>query len=190
VSYPHWSLFEVIDEELHSFSRHVEFDKANFATYSVTLLRLYLSICSEADVVAKLLCLRVGATLPDRPNMDHYRKFLSPKYPNLSTVRVTIRPMAYEITPWQTWQENKNPDWWDKHQLVKHQRHQFFSDANLRNVLQAAAGLLVFLVYSHQPELWTLKITPVLEVFDIEGIGRVVGFIADYQLKDFGNRET
>jgi hypothetical protein len=56
MSYPHWSLFEVIDEELHSFSRHVEFAEGNLATYGVTLLRLYLSIGSETDVVAKLLC--------------------------------------------------------------------------------------------------------------------------------------
>jgi hypothetical protein len=51
---PHWSLFEVIDEDLHAFSREVEFSAANFSTYSVTLVRLYLSICSEVDVIAKL----------------------------------------------------------------------------------------------------------------------------------------
>jgi hypothetical protein len=190
MSYPHWSLFEVIDEELHSFSRHVEFAEGNLATYGVTLLRLYLSIGSETDVVAKLLCQRIGATLPERPNMDHYRKFLSPQYPYLSAVKITVRPMAYEIAPWQAWQEDKNPDWWQKHQLVKHQRHQNFADANLGNVLHAAAGLLVFLVYWHQPELWALKITPALEVFGIEGIGRVGGFISDYRLNDFGNRGT
>ena len=47
MSYPHWSLFEVIDEDLRAFSRQVEFAEANFSTYSVTLLRLYLSICSR-----------------------------------------------------------------------------------------------------------------------------------------------
>jgi hypothetical protein len=51
---PHWSLFEVIDEDLHAFSREVEFAAANLSTYSVTLVRLYLSICSEVDVIAGL----------------------------------------------------------------------------------------------------------------------------------------
>ena len=58
MAHPHWSLFKVIDEDLQAFSREVEFADANFSTYSVTLLRLYLSICSEVDVIAKLLCQR------------------------------------------------------------------------------------------------------------------------------------
>jgi hypothetical protein len=70
--------------------------------------------------------------------------------------------------------------------LVKHHRDQYFADANLGNVLHAAAGLVVFLVYWHMPELLQLKITPTLQVFDIEGIGRVGGFVTRYQLKDFG----
>ncbi len=38
-AYPHWSLFEVIDEDLLAFSRQVEFAEDNFATYSIALLR-------------------------------------------------------------------------------------------------------------------------------------------------------
>ncbi len=190
MTYPHWTLFEVIDEDLRAFSRQVEFASANFPTYSVALLRLYLSICSEVDVVAKLLCQRIGAALPGRPNMDHYRQALKAQYPNLSTLKITVRPMAYEIFPWLAWEQDKNPDWWQKHQFVKHHRDQNFAAANLENVLHAAAGLLVFLVYWHKPELWALKITPALHVFDIEGIGRIGGFVPDYQLKDFGNRGT
>src|SRR4051794_17906184 len=113
-TYPHWTLFEVIDEDLRAFSRQVEFAEANFATYSVTLARLYLSICSEVDVVAKPLCKRIKATLPERPNMDHYRQSLKAQYPNLSAVKITIRPMTYEIVPWQAWEQDKNPDWWQK----------------------------------------------------------------------------
>jgi hypothetical protein len=41
-----------------NFSRHVEFAEANCQTYSIDLLRSYLSICSEIDVVAKMLCER------------------------------------------------------------------------------------------------------------------------------------
>jgi len=188
MAYPHWSLFEVIDEELQAFSRQVEFAKDNLATYSVTLLRLYLSICSEVDVVAKMLCQRIGAKLPKQPNMGYYRRNLKTKYPNLSGVKITIRHMALSILPWEAWDQDKNPDWWEKHQDVKHRRDQHFADANLENVLHAAAGLLVFLVYWHQPELWALKITPALDVFDIEGINRVLAFIPSYELKDFGKR--
>lgn len=187
---PHWSLFEVIDEDLQAFSREVEFADANFSTYSVTLLRLYLSICSEVDVIAKLLCQRIGATLSNRPDMNEYRQNLKPKFPNLSGVKITIRPMAHPILPWDAWNQNQNPDWWRKHQLVKHQRDQYFSDANLKNVLYSAAGLLVFLTYWHQPELWKLELNPSFHVFEIEGIPGSINWVPNYELKDFGKRPT
>jgi len=179
-------LFEIIDEDLHAFSRQVEFADANFSTYSVTLLRLYLFICSEIDVVAKLLCQRIGTTFANRPNMDDYRQSLKAQYPNLSGLKITIRPMALAIFPWQAWDQNKNPDWWQKHQGVKHQRDQHFADANLENVPHAAAGLLVFLVYWHKPELWTHKVNPTFQIFEIEGVGRGIDLVPTYELKDFG----
>jgi hypothetical protein len=190
MSYPHWSLFTTIDEDLKAFSRHVEFASANFTTYSVDLLRLYLSICSEIDVIGKLLCQRIGATLSKRPNMDDYQRSLKPKYPNLSGLKITIRPMALEILPWDAWNQNHNPDWWQKYQLVKHKRDQHFADANLGNVLYASAGLLVFLTYWHQPELWKLEVNPRFHIFEIEGIHAGVDWIGSYELKDFGRRPS
>jgi hypothetical protein len=190
MTYPHWTLFEVIDEELYAFSRHVEFVDANFSTYSVTLVRLYLSICSEVDVIAKLLCQRIGATIPSRPDMDDYRQSLKSKYPNLSELKITIRPMAREIHPWEAWHQNQNPDWWRKYQLVKHQRDKYFADANLKNVLHAAAGLLVFLTYWHQPELYKLKISAAFHVFDIDGIRAGRDWVGRFYLKDFGEGPT
>jgi hypothetical protein len=186
MSHPHWTLFEVIDEDLHAFSRQVEFAQPNFSTYSVTLLRLYLSICSEVDVVAKLLCQRTGANLSGRPNMDDYRKCLKVQHPNLSGVRVTIRPMALPVLPWQTWDQDKNPDWWQKHQLVKHQRDQHYPNASLENVLQSAAGLLVFLVYWHWPELCKHEVNPTFQIFEVEGVRRGIEWVPTYELKDLG----
>ena len=83
-----------------------------------------------------------------------------------------------------------NPDWWQKHQLVKHQRDQHFAAANLGNVLHAAAGLLVFLTYWHQPELWRLRVNPTFHVFEIEGVGRRIEWAPSYKLKDFANAEV
>ena len=38
--------------------------------------------------------------------------------------------MARPVLPWDTWNQNQNPDWWRKYQLVKHHRDQYFADAN------------------------------------------------------------
>jgi hypothetical protein len=151
-------MFEVIDEDLHEFSRHVEFvEKPNFATYSVTLVRLYLSICSEVDVVAKLLCQRDGVD-PKASDMDEYRESLKPKYPNLATLSIFLKPMPEKekgLTPWHSWNNTPpaNPTWWTKHNKVKHERNAHFAEANLGNVLNAAAGLFVLLIYLHKEEL-------------------------------------
>jgi hypothetical protein len=40
----YWSFFRTIDEDLHQLRRFVEFSEENFSTYSVELVRLYLSI--------------------------------------------------------------------------------------------------------------------------------------------------
>ena len=99
--YPHWTLFEVIDEDFHEFSRHVEFAEANFQTYSIDLLRLYLSICSAIDVVAKMLCERKRLKLPKRPNMDDYRSALRQKYRNLPALKIMIK--SREVVPFEAW---------------------------------------------------------------------------------------
>jgi hypothetical protein len=193
MAYPHWTMFEVIDEDLQEFSRQVEFAKPNFPTYSVTLVRLYLSICSEVDVVAKLLCQGIGA--PNASNIDEYRESLKPKYPNLATLSIFLRPMPdIELTPWDSWNNtppaNLNPTWWTEHNKVKHERNAHFEKANLGNVLSAAAGLFVLLIYLHKPELYdTGYLQPKFRIFVADPkyvIDYTGGLGFKYALPDFG----
>ncbi len=126
MAYPHWTMFEVIDEDLYEFSRQVEFEQPNFRTYSVALVRLYLSIGSEIDVVAKLLCQRDGVD-PKAESIDQYRKSLQPKYPHLATLTIFLRPIPERdkgLTPWDAWNNTPpaNPTWWTVHNKVKHER--------------------------------------------------------------------
>jgi hypothetical protein len=134
------------------------------------------------------MTLRLGATLPKDPNMDHYRQNLHPAYPHLWELKITVRPMALAIVPWQDWNQNQNPDWWRAHQKVKHHRDQHLPGANLENVLHSAAGLLVFLTYWYQPELYKPEIAPGFHVFQIEGILGAMNWVGHYELKDFGPR--
>jgi len=170
MAYLHWSFFEMIDEELHSFSRKVEFAEGNFPTYSVYLAGLYVSICSEIDVVAKLLCQRIR---PDsKPeNIRHYHELIPSHYDFLPKLKITIVPMPRDLLPWETWQDKdsrKNPDWWEAHQKVKHRRDEFFKEANLGNVLQSAAGLLVLLVYWNYAALARYELLTDFRVFEVD----------------------
>jgi hypothetical protein len=46
--FTHWVFFQTIDEDLHAYSR-------NFSAFSINLARLYLAICSEVDVLARMI---------------------------------------------------------------------------------------------------------------------------------------
>jgi hypothetical protein len=94
----HWTFFEPIDEDLLAFSRQVEFAE-DIGTYSVYFARLYLTICSEVDVVAKLLCKRIDPSSEPK-DINQYREIIASKYSN-SHLMVSIRPMSLEVLPCQ-----------------------------------------------------------------------------------------
>ena len=187
--YPHWQFFESLDEELHSLSRIIDFDQANFSTYSVYLARLYLSVCSEIDVVAKLLCARIDRTKPQK-NICDYRSLIAPRYPNFPQLRIEMPSHELDFQPWLSWSSDTTPDWWTAYNEVKHERSTYYAKANLGNVLKSTAGLLVMLVYLYQPELYS-KNSPIQPDFKIMRIERryagalTWGF--SYSLPDFGN---
>jgi hypothetical protein len=149
----YWSFFTTIDEDLHELSRFIEFHPENLKTFSVHLLRLYLAIGSEVDVVAKLLCLEIDpAQKPDK--ITEYRPIITGKYTKLEDLNIHVRGTALTFTPWRGWNSGTIPTWWESYNGVKHRRHVRYPDANLENVLSAAAGLLVLLVYLCKDELF------------------------------------
>jgi hypothetical protein len=190
--FPHWQFFESLDDELHSLSRIVEFSKDNFSTYSVHFTRLYLSVCSEVDVVAKLLCGRIAQS-ENPENIDQYRALITPKFPNFSALRIEIQAHELDFQPWASWGSGKNPHWWKSYNQVKHERNIFYRDANLGNLLESTAGLLVLLTYHHQPDLYDQNrlIQPDFKTMRIDS--KYVGVLRwgfDYKLPDFGKSPT
>ena len=85
--FTHWVFFQTIDEDLHAYSRYLEFHQKNFSAFSINLARLYLAICSEVDVLARVICERDGALKKRRPNIEDYRKIITGRYPAYSAFR-------------------------------------------------------------------------------------------------------
>jgi hypothetical protein len=190
--YPHWQFFEALDDDLHSLSRTIEFDRDNFPTHSVQLARLYLAVCSEIDVVAKLLCARIDPSKkPD--TITEYRSLIVGRYPHFSVLKIEMPAHALDFKPWSAWNSGTNPLWWGSYNKVKHERNTHYREANLGNVLESAAGLLVMLVYYHQPELYPVHppLQPLFKTLRIEaqyaGSGRLP---FHYALPDFGKGAT
>jgi hypothetical protein len=65
---------------------------------------------------------------------------------------IDVPQYELSLTPWNEWLQDKNPDWWRAYNDVKHKRHDYFADANLKNTLNAVAGLFVVVWYLHHEE--------------------------------------
>jgi hypothetical protein len=178
----HWTFFETIDEDLHAYSRYLEFHERNFGAFSINLARLYLSICSEIDVLAKAICKRdIPASNPW--DISDWRKLIIARYPLFPYFWVNVKQVC-TIQPWEEWitTKDKNPFWWGDYNDVKHHRDEFFYKANLENVLCSAAGLLVMLTYWYgaqvqnrqlRPRFRTLELHPYLDMQIVTGTWRL-----------------
>jgi hypothetical protein len=188
----YWSFFRTIDEDLHQLRRFVEFSEANFSTYSVELVRLYLSIGSEVDVVAKLLCGQIDSSKQPK-KITEYRPIITGQYPLLADLDIHIRGTAITLKPWSGW-NSASPTWWTKYNDVKHKRHLHFKDARLEHVLNAAGGLLVLLVYASPKELFRRKPTviPIFQVLELDHryVAGPMRFGLDYNFPDLGTHSN
>lgn len=154
MKYPHWGYFLSLDSDLNEVSKFIEIHSDNFKTYSVQLTRLYLSACSEIDVIAKLFCDVVN---PDQlqqiigrrqfPNMGDYRQVINRSCPKLYKMAIDLPKYGFSVIPWMDFKNNKIPSWWREYNEVKHNRDTFFYKANLINTIEAIAGLFVLAVY-------------------------------------------
>ena len=190
--YPHWQFFEAVDDELLALSRFIEFAPENYSTFSVHLARLYLSVGSEIDVVAKLLCSRIApAAKPQRIN--EYQPLITGKFAHFSQLRIEMPSRELDFRPWASWGSATKPKWWESYNHVKHERSKYYRHANLGNVLEASAGLLVLLVYFHQAELYS-KNPPVQPDFKMMRVDRQYAHVLrwgfDYSFPDFGKNSA
>ena len=159
---PHWNYFLALERDLEAASRYVEFCAANFETYSIEFAHLLLSSASEVDTIAKCICTILDPSAK-ADNINKYREVIKAAAENetfparvkgkevaipigvkerLSDIKICIPRYNIVCTPWKSWAEDKNPEWWTSYNKVKHERNLHFNKATLRNVLNALAGLL------------------------------------------------
>ncbi|MCG2757628.1 MAG: hypothetical protein L6263_04280 [Desulfobacteraceae bacterium] len=150
---PHWHYFLLLEDELDKISRFIEINEENYNVYSIELTKLLLSICSEVDVVAKLLCKEVDIILYDKikgsgnANISTYRTVIHTIFPEFYKTNVAIPYYNLSFAPWNSFKENKSPAWWNEYNDVKHERNLNFKKANLENILNSMSGLMILLVY-------------------------------------------
>jgi hypothetical protein len=148
----YWQYFVALEADLAATARYVEPAWANMPCYSVEFARVFLAAGSEVDVLCKVLCQEHQFTI--RPvNIDGYRTAITARFPNFTKLDIRVPRYGLVRLPWQQWDQNRNPNWWRSYNDVKHERHSHFASANLKNALDAVAGLFVLVSYICEKEL-------------------------------------
>ena len=185
MGYPHWEYFLALDADLERAVRFIAPEPANFSAYSLELARLLFGACSEIDVVAKALCVKLVQESKCE-NIDDYRTVIVKKYQKFPTIKAAIPRYGLEFQPWVNWGSGTNPAWWQSYNKVKHERTSHFPEANLKNSLDAVAGLFLLCLYYYQPALYDHNLLPWPNLFHLHSDHyhdfRMVG---KYKLPDF-----
>jgi len=145
----HWNYFLSLEKDIEMLSRYIEFDERNFDTFSIELAHILLAASSEIDVVLKLIC-KLFEPSKSPKSINSYRQIITRDIKNFANDKVSITRYGLTLEPWVNWIENKNPYWWQSYNKVKHERNYHFSEANLKNSLNAMAGLLVCIFHYYR----------------------------------------
>ena len=165
--YHNWQYFLALESDLVNLSRYIDFQDAdnlqnsdsNAKAYSIELARIFLMACAECENIGKIIA---GISKGNMTNIsEKIIDTAKPEYKKLPNQKIDCPAHNLTFTPWQTWSQEKiqnnegqlvykNPDWWTAHNNVKHNRLDFYKEANLFNTLNAVAGLMCLLFHQMQ----------------------------------------
>jgi hypothetical protein len=145
----YWNYYCALESDLKKISRYIEFTEDNKLTHSIELTRLFLASCSEIEVLLKEICYLLDKkSNPEKINK--YQEIIINELPDLINETVNIGFTFSNLQPWKSWNENLTPDWWKKHNKVKHERNIHFRKANLENSLNSMSALFICVNYYYK----------------------------------------
>lgn len=144
----------IIQKDLEKIFEYVEPSDESFNTYSYRIHELLMRTCIEVEANFKAI-LEDNIFRNDNGrilNMSHYVRI--EKSHNLSDYEVSLPiwrggPRTFKpFSNWKTYTGEEgakkwSPDWYSAYNYSKHNRQKDFNQANLGNLLNAVAGLLV-----------------------------------------------
>ncbi|MEK9135666.1 MAG: hypothetical protein AAB393_00980 [Bacteroidota bacterium] len=157
---PHWNYLLAIERDLDELSRYVEFDEKNFDCFSIEIARILLASGAEVDVVCKQIC-RVIDAQSAAESIHRYRSLIKRGFPGISQFVVLLPRFGLRLKPWDEWNKaNGVPFWWTAYNKIKHNRDSEYRRANLKNALNAVAGLFVMVLYLYRDKAQSGELLP------------------------------
>lgn len=123
----------------------------NSLVYSNEYIKQYQAICSEIDVVMKLICKEIH-NKGNVKSIPEYAELILNDWPDIVLQKVCVKHQ-FILQPFKIWKikdetnDYKSPTWWINYNEVKHHRLEKYKKANLKNVINALAGLYILELY-------------------------------------------
>lgn len=156
----YWNYYMGLEADFVSTERFVSFDlgtnnlygqnedeveKGNSMTYSIEYVRQIQAICSEIDVLLKEIC----KTINEDERAENMKEYSSMVLSDIFWRKITCQKIDFrrtELQPFKNWKSGEDyqaPEWWLGYNAVKHNRIENYKRANLKNVVNALAGLFI-----------------------------------------------
>ncbi len=136
-----WRYYLILEERFEKSTRYIELNPDNYLCYSIDFVGQLESICSEIDVLMKVMC---GFEAESRRSITDYAKKIMEQYEFIKNYEVVVGDIR--IKPFDGW-DVKNASvslvWWSAYNSVKHGRNINFKMANLKNTLMSLMGLFL-----------------------------------------------
>jgi hypothetical protein len=153
----YWNYFLSLENELIDIERIIPFDNINSHTFSMHYMKIYFSLCSEIDVILKDFIEFNGwfSFSKTDGNFGKYKEIILNQIPNFAN-EVIIFLDKEEIMPFNNWNSNVKPTWWDDYNCIKHNRTlkfngiESYKKANQENIINAFCALYQIEMYFYK----------------------------------------
>lgn len=145
-----WKHYLKYEKNLIQMFDYVEFEAANFSTYSSEFMRLLLSIGSEFDNALRAI---YGFQDTERTTISNYASAVLSRYPNITSQKVCVKNRSIVLQPFSGWSVDKaaqSLDFWKAYNDVKHDRIKNYQMASLKNVVNALAALFIIEMFEYE----------------------------------------
>lgn len=149
-----WDYYLTLESDLLKLQPYVAFDKANYNCFSNQLIKLFLSIGSEIDVICKeyagYLC-RNRNIKKSPKSIKEYSEYILFNNDAIINENVNCTISNDKLSPWKNW-SRQTPEWWKQYNNVKHNRiyKDNYKKANLGNVIMSLSALYIIEKYYYR----------------------------------------
>ena len=130
----------LIIDDFERLFEYIEPHTSNENVFSHRIYELFLRTCTEVESCCKGILLANGHAAK---NMEDYKKIEQASHLSGYTVKYSNwLPVTYSTQPFAKWSTGDTLPWYKAYNDVKHNRSLNFTQASLKNLLDAISGLL------------------------------------------------